>query len=289
MTSLCNAYPFISRVRERTARVCLLSLQNPCSGTSYPWAEGRGKAPWKLPTVWGARGEVSELSWVKARQSWWIEIGTLIKSDILISLFVALKDSEDPKTKFPESSRIPCTSGGACPGKADGLTVSGRPKFPSGTKICCSCPVYTNNLLSGARTCPSAPFYHLTDEGIRGVKYSPHVLAITKQPHSVGAWKHPTTKRLFIINSQRNDQRGRGESKNANYLLPGFPVRLGAPKSPPLPSAARTPCYPPGPLLSASKRSPHRQMESPGTEDNHVCALIMSRAGFPDESITASI
>lgn len=150
---------------------------------------------------------------------------------------------------------MPCTSGGVCPGEADRLTVPSRAKFPSGTKICCSCPVYTNNLLSGARTCPSATFYHLTEESIHSVKHSPQALAITKQPDSVCAWKYLMTTHLFSINSQRNDQRGRGESKNVNYLLSGFPVRLGAPKSPPLPIAARTPCYPPGPLLSVSERS----------------------------------
>lgn len=191
MMSLCNAHHLLSYVyvSDEIASVCLLTLQNTCSGTSYPSADR--KAHWKLPTMWGARGDLSELSWVKP-QSELVDRNrclrnTLIKSDILISLFAVPKDSEDSKNEFPETSWMPCTSGGVCPGKADRLTVPSRAKFPSGTKICCSCPVYTNNLLSGARTCPSATFYHLTEEGIHSVKYSLQALAITKQPDSVRA------------------------------------------------------------------------------------------------------
>ena len=169
----------------------MLTFQNTCPGTSESSAEGRGKTRWKLLTTERARGDLSELSWVKPPTE--LVDGnqclrdTLIKPDILISLFAAPKDSKDPNNEFPGSSRMPCTPVRACPGEADGLTVSGRAKCPSGTKICCCCPVYTNNLLSGAWTCPSAASYHLTEEGIRSVKYSPQALAITKQPDSVGA------------------------------------------------------------------------------------------------------
>lgn len=65
---------------------------------------------------------------------------TPIKRDVLISWVAGPKGSEDPKSK--RSAASGCFAGG--------LTVSGNVKSPSGSKTCCSCPVYTNNLLSGA-------------------------------------------------------------------------------------------------------------------------------------------
>lgn len=185
MTSLCNAYRFASYIRDESTGVCLLTSQNTRSVPVTPRQREEERRPGSSPS-WGARGPLlGEAQSELAERNRCLR-NTLIKSDILVSSLAAPTDPEDPKREFPEPSRVPRAPGGACPREADGRTASGRPKFPSATKICCSCPVYTNNLLSGAWTCPSATFYHLTEGGLHGVKRSPRALASTKQPRSVG-------------------------------------------------------------------------------------------------------
>lgn len=207
----------------------LCEMLGQVSGVSVPTSSGRRKARWRLlRMVLGWAQSQSEL----VDRKWCLK-NTPMKADALFSWLAAPQLLEHPRNYFPKTSQWSCTPGGACAGDAEPLVVSDKAKFPSGMKTCCSWPVYNNNLPSGAWYCQRGRFYYPTKAGTHGAKCSPWALSITKQPDPVSAPKHPLALNLFSINFQRNDQSGRGGSRNANDLLSGFPAGLDAPKSPP--------------------------------------------------------
>lgn len=168
---------------------------------------------------------------------------------------------------------------------SDALTVLDKAKLPPGMKACSFWPIYTDSWQFQATNLP--PITTSLKQLYTIQSTNPEHSASPNGPiHSVPKNTHwPQTS--SALTPRQSDRCGRGDSQNTNHLLSGSQLGFGAPKPPPSPSAG-TPCYPPGPPCLRASAPPCRQMGALA-EDSHVCALIMSRAAFPDESSKASI